>query len=55
MTIFTALFLILLVLKLTGYIALSWWWITAPLWGTVLFGLIWITTMFSFCLRIQRD
>ena len=28
----TLLFLIFLVLKLTGNIAWSWWWITAPLW-----------------------
>jgi hypothetical protein len=27
-----ALFLVFLVLKLTGYIAWSWVWITAPLW-----------------------
>lgn len=27
------LFLVFLVLKLTGYIAWSWWWVTAPLWG----------------------
>ncbi len=27
-----ALFLVFLVLKLTGVIAWSWWWITAPLW-----------------------
>ena len=38
------LFLIFLTLKLTGHIAWSWWWITAPLWGSfaiilVLFGL----------------
>ena len=26
------LFAIFLVLKLTGYIGWSWWWITAPLW-----------------------
>ena len=26
-------FLIFLTLKLTGYIAWSWWWVTAPLWG----------------------
>ena len=25
-------FLIFLTLKLTGYIAWSWWWVTAPLW-----------------------
>ena len=33
-----ALFLVFLVLKLTGVIAWSWWWVTAPLWfPTVLF------------------
>lgn len=26
------LFLIFLVLKLTGYIGWSWWWVTAPMW-----------------------
>ena len=27
------LFLVFLVLKLTGAIAWSWWWVTAPLWA----------------------
>lgn len=27
-----ALFLVFLTLKLTGYIAWSWWWVAAPLW-----------------------
>lgn len=27
-----ALFLVFLVLKLTGLITWSWWWVTAPLW-----------------------
>lgn len=27
------LFLTFLILKLTGYINWSWWWVTAPLWG----------------------
>ena len=31
----TLLFLIFLVLKLTGYITWSWWWVTAPLWGGI--------------------
>lgn len=26
------LFLIFMILKLTGYIAWSWWWVTAPIW-----------------------
>ena len=38
------LFLVLLVLKLTGIITWSWWWITAPLWAgaalLILFTLI---------------
>ena len=29
------LFLTFLVLKLTGVITWSWWWVTAPLWGGV--------------------
>jgi hypothetical protein len=31
-----ALFLVFLVLQLTGVIVWSWWWVTAPLWGSVL-------------------
>jgi hypothetical protein len=27
------LFIVFLVLKLTGTITWSWWWVTAPLWG----------------------
>lgn len=30
-----AVFIVFLVLKLTGVIAWSWWWVTAPLWGGV--------------------
>lgn len=29
----TVLFLIFMVLKLTGHIDWSWWWVTVPLWG----------------------
>ena len=28
----TIVFIVFLVLKLTGYITWSWWWVTAPLW-----------------------
>ena len=31
-----AVFIVFLVLKLTGYIDWSWWWVTAPLWIPVL-------------------
>lgn len=33
-----ALFLLLLALKLTGVIAWSWLWVTAPLWFGLVFG-----------------
>lgn len=32
-------FVALMVLKLTGYIAISWWWVTAPLWGPLALAL----------------
>lgn len=41
-----ATFLVFLVLKLTGHIAWSWWWVTAPLWmpgcflGAILLGVL---------------
>ena len=35
-----ALFIAFLALKLTGVIAWSWWWVTAPLCGTVLIAII---------------
>ena len=38
---FGLLFIVFLVLKLTGIIKWSWWWVTAPLWGGLLLtGLI---------------
>ena len=30
-----ATFIVFLVMKLTGYIDWSWWWVTAPLWGAL--------------------
>ncbi len=33
---FGAMFLVFLILKLTGVIDWSWWWITAPLWGSAI-------------------
>lgn len=37
---FTILFIVFLVLKLTSVINWSWWWITAPLWGPVVLIII---------------
>lgn len=34
---FGLLFIVFLVLKLTGVITWSWWWVTAPLWGPLAF------------------
>jgi hypothetical protein len=41
----TVLFLVFLVLKLTGTIDWSWWWVTSPLWiplalGVVIMGIL---------------
>lgn len=36
----SALFLVLLVLKLTHTIDWSWWWISAPLWGDFILSVI---------------
>ena len=32
-------------LKLTGYITWSWWWVTAPLWGSAALGLLIVIAM----------
>lgn len=38
---FSFVFLIFLVLKVTGYITWSWWWITSPIWiGFILWLII---------------
>ena len=48
----TVLFLIFLVLKLVDVIDWSWWWVTAPLWGSILLYSLVIGITF-FCLWIQ--
>ena len=35
-----ATFLVFLVLKLTGTIDWSWWWVTAPIWGTAVLAIL---------------
>jgi hypothetical protein len=42
MSVPVVLFLIFLVLKLTEVIDWSWWWVTAPLWGAVILGVLWL-------------
>jgi hypothetical protein len=36
----TILFLIFMILKLTGYITWSWWYVTLPLWGPLSLALV---------------
>lgn len=40
-----AFFLVLLVLKLTGHLSWSWWWVTAPLWIPFLIGVLIVVGM----------
>lgn len=45
----TVLFLIFLVLKLTGNIDWSWWWVTSPLWiSFLLFLIVLAVALFGF-------
>ena len=37
---FGLLAIVFIVLKLTGTIAWSWWWVTAPLWGSFVAGVL---------------
>ncbi len=41
-----AVFAALTVLKIAGVIALSWWWITAPLWISVLIAIVLVAAVF---------
>ena len=34
-----------MVLKALGFITLSWWWVTAPLWGFMLLTFVLLTTV----------
>lgn len=37
---FGILFIVFLFLKLTHVIDWSWWWVTAPLWGCIVLGIV---------------
>lgn len=37
---FSLLAIAFIVLKLTGYITWSWWWVTVPIWGSILFFIV---------------
>jgi len=40
---FTVLGFIFITLKLTGNIDWSWWWVLAPFWGPLAFGLLFVS------------
>jgi len=50
----SVLLLVFLVLKLTGVITWSWWWITAPLWGeyTIILCFFLIAILISFIIDL---
>ena len=41
----SVLFIIFLILKLTGNINWSWWWVTSPLWVPITLGVIMVGIM----------
>ena len=41
----SVLFIVFLVLKLTGNIDWSWWWVTSPLWIPITLGIIMVGIM----------
>ena len=49
--------LIFITLKLTGYIAWSWWWVLAPLWAGAVFVLVVVVPIVAifFLVRSNRE
>ena len=50
---FVIVFLVFLILKLTGVVNWSWWWITAPLWAPIALLLI-LLVLFYYALFFAR-
>jgi len=50
------LFIIFLILKLTGVINWSWWWVTSPLWiGVAIAVVIWVFLGSMFLLAVKAS
>lgn len=49
-----AVFLVFLVLKLTGVITWSWWWVTAPLWIPVALLCAWLLLAVGVATAVKR-
>lgn len=45
--------IVFIVLKLTGYIAWSWWWVLSPIWISILIGVVILILGVSYA--ITRD
>lgn len=50
-----AVFVIFTVLKLTGVIAWSWWWITAPIWIPFLIAVILVIAFFWLYSKVNDE
>jgi hypothetical protein len=50
----TPLFLVFLILKLTGIINWSWWWVTSPLWLPLIFGIFILGIIFLIAYLAQK-
>jgi ABC-type antimicrobial peptide transport system permease subunit len=50
----TVLFLVFLVLKLTGNIDWSWWWVTSPLWIPIALGVVIISIIGFIAIALNK-
>jgi len=41
--------IVFVVLKLTGVIAWSWWWVTAPFWGGIVLAILSLIGIYIYC------
>lgn len=53
-TVTVAAFVVFTVLKLTGVIAWSWWWVTAPIWIPFLLAVIVVMAFFALLYKRNR-
>tara|TARA_R110000772_G_scaffold11545_1_gene36012 strand:+ start:1126 stop:1329 length:204 start_codon:yes stop_codon:yes gene_type:complete len=45
--------IVFIVLKLTGYIAWSWWWVLSPIWITVILAIVMIVGVAAFMAKFK--
>lgn len=54
LTLCQVLFIVFLVLKLTGQITWSWWWVTAPIWIPFSISLVFLMIILGVKLAIEK-